>query len=198
MKNTFYRPEEVSCREFDQIISSMRESLDELVSGKADKEEVVQYTRKLIDDAKPLQKNPSMMFWGLGEPESMPSDSRVLYFYKPTYIAVSILAYIKMYGPEEASRLSGFDEVLKKGLLGATGRGFSGSGHDGIIGLIEALDIFTTGHIHEFVQKFPEICPTFTAIFLDVKSILEEKLKSGKVQNGWGQDFTVEATAVME
>jgi|GEM_PF-4593771 len=198
MKNTFYRPGQVSSREFDQIIEGMRNDLKELVKGQAGKEEIVQYARKLIQDAKPLLKNPKMVFWGLDEPESMPSDSRVLYFYRPSYIAVSILAYIHMNGPEEAKALEGFQETLKKGLLGATGRGFSGSGHDAVIGLLDALEIFTAAHLHEFVLRFPEICPTFTSIFLDVRSILEEKLKSGKVTNGWGEDFTERAASVME
>ncbi|HCW72870.1 MAG TPA: hypothetical protein DHM90_02715, partial [Clostridiaceae bacterium] len=83
MKNTFYRRGQVSSREFDQIIEEMRNDLNELVKGKAGKEEIVQYARKLIQDAKPLSKNPKMVFWGLDEPASMPSDSRVLYFYRP-------------------------------------------------------------------------------------------------------------------
>ncbi len=103
-----------------------------------------------------------------------------------------------MNGPEEAKELEGFKETLKKGLLGATGRGFSGSGHDAVIGLLDALEIFTAAHLQEFVTRFPEICPTFTSIFLDVRSILEEKLKSGKVTNGWGEDFTERAASVME
>jgi len=198
MKNTFYRRGQVSSREFDQIIEEMRKDLNELVTGKAGKEEIMHYAAKLIHDARPLTKNPSMVFWGLDEPESMPSDSRVLYFYRPSYIAVSTLAYIFMNGPKEAKELEGFKETLKKGLLGATGRGFSGSGHDAVIGLFDALEIFTTAHLQVFVTRFPEICPTFTSIFLDVRSILEEKLKSGKVTNGWGEDFTERAASVME
>lgn len=198
MKNTFYRPGQVSSREFDQIIEGMRNDLNELVSGKAGKEEIIEYAAKLIQDAVPLAKNPSMVFWGLDEPQSMPSDSRVLYFYRPSYIAVSILSYIWLNGPEEAKALKGYQEILKKGLLGATGRGFSGSGHDAIKGLIDALDIFTTGEMCPFVMRFPEICPTFTSIFLDVRSILEEKMKRGKVTNGWGEDFTDAAFSVME
>jgi len=197
MKNTFRRRGELNGRTFEQIISEMRDGLNELVEGKAEKEDIILYTRKLIKDAKPLDKNPSMMFWGLDEPQKMPSDSRVLFFYTPSYIAVSILAFIRMHGPCEATELEGFEDTLKRGLLGATGRTFSGSGHDAIIGLIDAMEIFSLAGMHKFVKEYPDVCPTFTSVFLYGRSILEERLNTGSVQNGWGQDFTKEAESVI-
>ena len=197
MKNTFYRPEKLNCQEFDRIIHEMRDSLTELVSGQAKKEEVIQYVQRLIKEGKELPKDPELIFWGFDEPENMPSDSRVLYFYTPTYIAASFLAYVRKHGPMEALLLEGFDETLRKGLNGCAGRGFSGSGHDGLKGLIDALFIFTSAQLHEFVQSHPEVSPKFTSIFLDVKRMLEDKLQTGKVMGGWGEDFTRVAKEVV-
>ncbi|MGB4587851.1 MAG: gamma-glutamylcyclotransferase family protein [Clostridiaceae bacterium] len=198
MKNTFYRPAEINTRNLNQIIREMRENVTELLSGTVDKDEVVRYTRKLIEDGKPLPKNPAMVFWGFAEPETMPSDSRVIYFYTPSYIAVSILAYVKMYGPDEATKLEGFEETLKKGLLGATGRGFTGAGHDTLIGLIHSMDIFASAHLHEFVEKYPEVCPEFTTMFKKAKSFLEAKVQSGVLKSDYGEDYIKEASAVIQ
>jgi gamma-glutamylcyclotransferase (GGCT)/AIG2-like uncharacterized protein YtfP len=198
MKNTFYRTAEIKTRNLDQIIMEMRESATELISGTVAKEEVMSYSRKLINDCLPLPKNPEMVFWGFAEPETMPSDSRVEYFYTPSYIAVSILAYIKMNEPEEATQLEGFEETLKKGLLGATGRGFSGAGHDTLIGLIHSMDIFASAHLHEFVEKYPEICPEFTKMFNKAKSFLEAKVQSGEVKGDYSIDYIKEASAVIQ
>jgi gamma-glutamylcyclotransferase (GGCT)/AIG2-like uncharacterized protein YtfP len=176
----------------------MRESAAELISGTVAKEEVMSYTRKLINDCLPLPKNLEMVFWGFAEPETMPSDSRVEYFYTPSYIAVSILAYIKMNGPQEVTQLEGFEETLKKGLLGATSRGFSGAGHDSLIGMIKCMDIFVSAQLHEFVEKYPEICPEFTREFKKAKSFLEIKIQAGELKGDWGEDYMKEAAAVIQ
>src|SRR5690606_27731373 len=102
MKNTFYRPEEVDTRVFEEIMKEMKENLNQIISGEMEKEEARSYTENLIREAKVLSKNPEMMFWGFSDPQAMPSDSRVRYFYAPSYLAVSTLAYIRLYGPEEA------------------------------------------------------------------------------------------------
>jgi len=198
MEYTFYRPTEINTRNLDQIIKEMRINVSEIISGSVGKDELVRYTRKLIEDSLPLRKNPKMVFWGFAEPDTMPSDSRVEYFYTPSYIAVSILAYIKMNGPEEAIELKGFEETLKKGLLGATGRGFSGAGHDTLIGMIHCMDIFASAHLNEFVEKYPEICPEFTKMFKEAKSFLEAKVRSGELKGDYGNDYIKEATLVIQ
>lgn len=198
MKNTFYRPEEISTRDLDQIIKEMRENVTELLSGTASKDEVIRYAQKLIKDSLPLPKNPEMVFWGFAEPETMPSDSRVEYFYTPSYIAVSILAYLKLNGPQEATQLEGFEESLKKGLLGATGRGFSGAGHDTLRGLIHCMDIFASAQLHEFVEKYPEICPGFTEMFKKAKLFLETRVQAGEMKGDYGEDYIKEAESVTQ
>lgn len=198
MKNKFYRPAEIKSRDLDLIIKEMRDNVTELLSGAVTKDEVVRYTQKLIEDSLPLPKNPKMVFWGFAEPETMPSDSRVEYFYTPSYIAVSILAYLKMNGPQEATQLEGFEEALKKGLLGATGRGFSGAGHDTIRGLIHCMDIFASAQLHKFVEMYPEICPEFTKVFSEAKSFLETRIQAGELKGDWGEDYMKDAAAVIQ
>lgn len=198
MKNTFYRPAEPDTKLFDEIIRLMRDDLSDLVSGKVENEEIVRYVAKLIEDAKPLPKNHDLLFWGFAEPETMPSDSRVVYFFTPSYLAVSMLAYIKVHGPKEAIELEGFEETLKKGLMGATARSFSGAGHDGLIGMIRCFDLFAEAKVHKFVDAYPQICPTFTSLFLKTKSHLEQKLLNNKVIGDYGEDYNKEADSVLK
>ncbi|MFH5835820.1 gamma-glutamylcyclotransferase [Proteiniclasticum sp. C24MP] len=197
MKNTFYRPQEVDTRRFEEIMKEMKANLNQIISGEVEKEEARSYAENLIREAKPLEKNPEMMFWGFSDPQTMPSDSRVRYFYTPSYLAVSTLAYMRLYGPEEAHLLEGFQETLRKGLLGATGRAFSGAGHDGLKGMIEAFDLFQEAKIHHFVDAYPEICPAFTSLFLKTRSYLTELVKKDKVRNAYGEAYTEEAKSVL-
>jgi hypothetical protein len=151
MKYTFYRPNELNTTEFDKIISDMHDVLVRISNGYADGNELKDYLEKLIRDQKCLQSNADMGFWGFDDPENMPSDARVMYFYTPTYIATGILLNAKLNYPETVKQIDGFDVVLKKGLLASTGRGFQGHGHDYLDGLIKALNIFVLAKAHIFL-----------------------------------------------
>lgn len=198
MKNTFYRPEKIDTNLFDEIMKEMRGDLVKLISQKVDKEGTISCVEKLIQEAKPLDKNPEMVFWGFAEPESMPSDSRVAYFYTPSYIAVSILAFIKLYGPEEAKNLKGFNDTLRRGLMGATGRSFSGAGRNGLSGMIKCFDLFVNAKMHLFIDAYPEICPTFTSLFFKTKSYFKELASKDNEKNSYGEDYKEEIKSILE
>ncbi|MGE5678183.1 MAG: hypothetical protein ACM3ZR_09040 [Pseudomonadota bacterium] len=197
MKNIFYRPERVDTYDFDNIISKLREDLSELVSGKVAQHEIFEYAKKLLTDGKPLERDPEMIFWGLDKPENMPGDARVYYFYTPTYIAVSILAYIRLHYPETAGELKSFDDILGKGLNASTGRDFLGHGHDDLRGLIDCLDIFATADVFGFAEKHPDICPKFADKLVEAQEYLEHQLATGKKKGDWGEDYSEEASAVV-
>lgn len=91
MKNTFYRPAEVDVNVFEKIVEKLHQDLEMLISGKVSDEEVIEYVRGIIHHAKPLPDNRDMVFWGQGDPRSMPADARVDFFYTPTYITVSFM-----------------------------------------------------------------------------------------------------------
>ena len=95
MKYTFYRPNETNTETFDKIISDMYEVLVKISDGYAKENELKDYLENLVKDQKCLQSNADMGFWGFDDPENMPSDARVMYFYTPTYIATGILLNAK-------------------------------------------------------------------------------------------------------
>jgi hypothetical protein len=114
MKYTFYRPNETNTETFDKIISDMYEVLVKISNGYAKENELKDYLENLVKDQKCLQSNAEMGFWGFDEPENMPSDARVMYFYTPTYIAIGMLLNTKLNYPETVKQIAGFDVALKK------------------------------------------------------------------------------------
>ena len=96
---TFYRPEQVKVAEFENIIGKLEADFHAICSGEADKDDLCRYAKKLISVAKPLEKNPEMLFLGLDEPGNMPSDARVEYFYKPTYLGTAVVIKTVMQVP---------------------------------------------------------------------------------------------------
>lgn len=198
MKYTFYRPNELNTTEFDKIISDMHDVLVRISNGYADGNELKDYLEKLIRDQKCLQSNADMGFWGFDDPENMPSDARVMYFYTPTYIATGILLNAKLNYPETVKQIDGFDVVLKKGLLASTGRGFQGHGHDYLDGLIKALNIFVLAKAHIFVELYPNYCQEFTRLFKESLQCCERLIKTNKTKGDWGEDYSIKLNCLTQ
>ena len=198
MKYTFYRPNELNTTEFDKIISDMHDVLVRISNGYADGNELKDYLEKLIRDQKCLQSNADMGFWGFDDPENMPSDARVMYFYTPTYIATGILLNAKLNYPETVKQIDGFDVVLKKGLLASTGRGFQGHGHDYLDGLIKALNIFVLAKAHIFVELYPNYCQEFTRLLKESLQYCERLIKTNKTKGDWGEDYSIQLNCILQ
>lgn len=124
MKNTFYRPETIDTMEMEKIIAKLMEDLREIKSRGVSEEDAVAYARKMLQDAKALPRNEKLYFLGLASPEEMPGDSRVLYFYRPTYISCAILMQMKLKNLEKVTTLDGFDEIFRSLLHGQQAEGF--------------------------------------------------------------------------
>lgn len=190
MKNTFYRPAEVDVNVFEKIVEKLHQDLEMLISGKVSDEEVIEYVRGIIHHAKPLPDNRDMVFWGQGDPRSMPADARVDFFYTPTYITVSFMMRALLDIPEKVTQLDGFMDTLKKGMLACTGRSFKGSGYDTIGGLLDYLSIFESIDISLFLRAYPKMCIEFTDLFYYAVSWLRSILEKGEILNEWGVSYT--------
>jgi len=198
MKYTFYRPNELNTTEFDKIISDIHDVLVRISNGYADGNELKDYLEKLIRDQKCLRSNADMGFWGFDDPENMPSDARVMYFYTPTYIATGILLNAKLNYPGTAKQIAGFNVALKKGLLASTGRGFQGHGHDYLDGLIKALNIFVLAKAHIFVELYPNYCQEFTRLFKESLQCCERLIKTNKTKGDWGEDYSIKLNCLLQ
>lgn len=182
MRFTFYRPQNVNITEFDNIIGKMQYDLNLLLTSQNDEWDVYRYIYDICRLAKELDKNPKMKFLGLDEPSNMPSDSRVEFFYKPTYIATAfimkaVLLYPSLFD-ESAFLDSDLDfsvETVKSTLaslmLGCTGRNFDGAG---VYKTTECIKMFEDAGTSEFIAKYPDICPEFTEMYREVKSQIEK------------------------
>lgn len=210
ISSTFYRPQQVNTREYANIIAKMEGDLNTLCTEAVKAEDVYRYVYTLAAQAKPLKRRPEMCFLGLDEPEKMPGDARVEFFYKPTYISTAIIIRSILLHPELLDAALPFNwkdaakcretvnAVLPGLLLGCTGRGFSGHGYDGLQGLIETLTIFTKAGTAEFIDRYPEICDAFSSLYVSSIRSVEEMVQNGKAQNEWGDDYTEEAERLLK
>jgi hypothetical protein len=181
MKNGFYRPGEIDIREFNQIVTKMKSDLETLTAGQTTKREVKEYVEKLVHDGKPLPQKTEWIFWGLAEPEEMPADARVDFFYMPTYIAAAFMAKSILLYPELAEEISGVKETLRDAFYACTGREFDGHGYDALEGKIAAMTMFLEADIHRFLWEYAEICPHFTRLFHEtMRDICQHSSKNPK------------------
>ena len=190
MKNiecTFYRPDHVNIGEFQKIVDKLESDLYIICHDGASEDEVRIYAERIAAVARPLKKNPEMYFLGLDEPEKMPSDARVDFFYKPTYIGAAIIMNAVMKYP---NLLKAHGHIFHCLLLGCTGRGFKGHGFDDLRGMIETLKLFATAECESFVENYPEICIEFTRLYKEAMKELRTRFDEGSVCNEWGEDYS--------
>ncbi len=180
MNCTFYRPQNVNTNEFENIVGKLRYDLHLLETEKNDEWSVYTYVYSLSRLAKPLSKNPKMSFLGLDEPEKMPSDARVDFFYRPTYIATAFMIKAILLYPSLINEATFLDseldftvDIVKNTLascmLACTGREFDGAG---VFGLTDCITLFEEAGASEFITKYPDICPNFAKLFLEKKILL--------------------------
>ena len=191
---TFYRPDHVNVREFEKIVDALESDLYIVCNDDASEDSVRTYVEALAALAKPLKRNPEMYFLGLDEPQRMPSDARVEYFYKPTYLGAAIIMKAVMRYPD---LLKMHEHVFHGLLLGSTGRGFKGHGFDDLKGMIETLKIFAAVDCEAFLEKYPEVCIEFTRLYREAMKVLKEMFEEGRVCNEWGEDYSEMAQEVL-
>ena len=107
---TFYRPEKVSIREFSNIVRKMEKDLDTFCREPVDEISIRRYVEVLLNQAQPLKGRPEMFFLGLDDPRSMPSDARVDFFYRPTYIGAAIIIRAVLLYPDLLDAKAGLRE----------------------------------------------------------------------------------------
>ena len=207
---TFYRPEKVSIREFSNIVRKMEKDLDTFCREPVDEISIRRYVEVLLNQAQPLKGRPEMFFLGLDDPRSMPSDARVDFFYRPTYIGAAIIIRAVLLYPDLLDAKAGLREncdsedekslkyVFPRLLTGCTGRDFAGAGYEGLVGLIETLTLFTSAGTSEFVEKYPNLCKPFSELYTSSMDFIRNGIKEGTLKGNWGEDYTEKAEQLME
>lgn len=196
MKNTFYRPElkRGKAIEMQGIVDKLKSDFYEI--DNASEDEVTEYVKRLIEQGKPLKNNSKMVFWGLDEPENMPSDARVDFFYMPTYYASAIMAAgVTKY--KSLWNIPGFKECLGKGLNACTGRNFMGSGYGDMNSFLDTLEIFARAGMKILTEKYPDLSPEFTEKLNWALGFVKNTIISGDAVDPWsGRDFSARGIEV--
>ena len=190
MKNSFYRTAEINTRLWDVMISDLHETLEDLQAGKVQMSGLAAFISNHIA----LQDENG--FWALVDPQEVPSDIRVLYFYIPTYISTAILIRSRLDYPMIVNEISGFDEALSKGLLASTSRSFKGHGIYDMAGVIEALTIFQKGGVKRFL-KGNTVCSEFSELVRNWLSFFHKALQSGNTTAGWQEDYSEKYRSIL-
>jgi len=182
MKNTFYRSEEMNFAEIDKLVQDLKTNFEECVSAAGNANE---WELFIVEHLKNQDENG---FWGLIDPRSAPSDTRVAWFYVPTYYSTAILMKFYMNDPERAKAIEGFETALAKGLMASTGRSFSGSGYDANAGAIMAMDIFCQAGAARFIEEHEEICPAFKELVEHMVKLYRKAIAEAESKHVWEED----------
>ena len=189
MNCTFYRPKTVNTNEYQNIVGKLRYDLHLLETKKSDEWSVYTYVYSLSRLAKPLSKNPKMSFLGLDEPEKMPSDARVDFFYRPTYIATAFMMKAVLLYPSLMNEATFLDSdldftvatvrnTLASCMLACTGREFDGAC---VFRLADCIALFEEAGASKFLSKYPDICPEFSSLYQDSKDLLKRYSYKGNL-----------------
>ncbi len=92
----------------------------------------------------------------------IPSDARVDFGYRPTYLCSAILMKAVLSGTGEREKIL---PALEKSLAVSCGRGFHGHGYGAQAGLEETVRTFREGGAERFLAEYPDLCPEFTRTY---------------------------------
>jgi hypothetical protein len=126
----------------------------------------------------------------LPEGVEAPSDARVDFVYKPTYLAISILTEVMVAYPDIVEGIPNYRESLRDGYRFATLRKLSGHGFDAIGDMIETIIMFRKYGILSFLSENPDFSPEMHNLLREIRMELESRLQTGNVKGGWNVDFS--------
>ena len=105
-----------------------------------------------------------------------PSDARVDFVYKPTYIAISILTRVMIDHPEISDRIPGYKEALRRGYRFSTLRRLMGHGFGAEGDRIENMELFENGGVIGFLSENPEFSPEMHRLLQEIITIYLQKI----------------------
>lgn len=197
MKYPFKRTVEFNIRAWAQTNHDLMATLDATISGAFDEEELADFCRQAVRDAKPLPGHPEMVFWGYDEPGTMPGDAIGGYFYLPGYLMVLIMiAGINRY--PQMLELDGVRDALSRGLNGCIYGGLAGHGYDAMAILLENLMMFTKAGIRQFVHDHSDIGGSFGEMYEEAIALVRKDYENGKHIFDWARDYKKEQLELLE
>lgn len=191
MRFVFKRKNEIDLRAFRIQIDRQYEALEILLAGKADQEEVLSYVEDMLRDGRPCHRMPEALFWGYDEPENMPGDARVAYYYKPTFLNTAFLMQAYRMMPEKiCDRVPDFAGQLGNAMTACAGRGFQGYGYDKR-DFAEGMKIFASVRTKDFIRNHQGLVPVafkeaYLAAFRSIeRDVFHEKEYLERLERNW-------------
>lgn len=184
------------------IVKGMEETLTyfsehENIDNALSFDELVHYIESLVAGQVAWSKEKDQYAWLVAPDHNMPSDARVDFLFRPTYIAVATLTLFRQRYPEEAKNIMDFDTVLRRGMAFSLLRGFSGHGCEGTLGTIDAMNIFAKGKVCSFLLD-NDICPPMLEALKDTVKELKACIADGMSKSTWNEDCREEITLFLE
>jgi len=128
----------------------------------------------------------------------MPNDAQIDFIHKPTYLAVSILAYVAMEYPDIASQIDGYYETLKRGLAFSAKTRLLGHAKKEADDLVEFLGYFVKGQVMTLLIKDPGFCPEFYSLLLKVKEEIGQAIKDQRFYDLLGTNLEKQLKSIDE
>ncbi len=191
MKFTFAKTTTVDTEAWSNSNDKLMQDLQELVSGTVAEDEIIAYLNDMTCALKPVEKDTckGMLFLMYDAPSSMPSDARVEFVYRPTYLAATIMM-TAMNRYERVAQNNDFRKTLSAILEATLGRSFAGAGYESTDGLMDTLEIFAMGDVAEFISRFPTMNESFVTQLQEALDYLKNKICTGEVKNAWSGEDT--------
>lgn len=187
MEHTFYCPSQVDISEMMGIVKKLSCDLEELVTTPVPRKACIAYATSVVSHGLALPHDPSMVFWGLQPPESMPSDARVDFFYMPTYYTVAIVLAMLEQEMVRLGEIPQLEDTLRRGMKACTGRKLLGHGYEDIDGLVDAMEIFAKGKAFSFCKHDPYFCDAFTECLKEAYAFVRQQIQNETAEENYGQ-----------
>jgi hypothetical protein len=120
----------------------------------------------------------------------LPSDARVDFIFRPTYIATATLARAYCDHSEIASAIPGYLHALTAGMRFCSHRNLQGHGYEADEGAIDALQMLSMGKVPWLLQRHPDFCPELKRVIDVVADDMANRLASGSAHGAWGEDYS--------
>ena len=203
MKYVFKRIDEIDLRSFERQIQQQYAALDALLEGRADNSEILSYVEEMIADGRPCKGMPETLFWGYDEPENMPGDARVDYFYIPTYLNTAFLMQaFRMIPVLIRERIPDFEEKLARAMTACSSRGFTGHGFDNN-DFVRGMQIFASVQTKEFIRNHRETVSevfrnAYCAVLRSIeRDVYDEEEYLRRIENSWERNHLEEYREIL-
>lgn len=122
---------------------------------------------------------------------NVPTDIRVMYCYRPTYIYSAILIKLLMFDCKVEKK------ILYKALSVCIGRSFKGFGMSEVKDQVKNINTFIKAGVYEFLDTYKNINLQFFQLINDITNFYEECLKNGTTIFDVNHDFKDEFESIV-